>query len=297
MRHYCPTIPEAVALVVILLFCDARVSAFHIREVGDASLRKLGLRNATRRPQKISSAISSAHPAEQPESPLSGLVQGMLEAQKEIARETRELSNLAIQNLNPAIPILGSDGVYNILNEEQLHNFQSTHSNKLVILKFSSPVCKACRDLKQKFRHLGQSPKFAGKPVVFADITLSNNKHVRDPFRDYVTSQLLVQKIPSLQFYAPGSHLVSTVGCDPETGCSWSKLKEQMIGFVEQWASQIQTEQAATIVSTIKDEDIVELVSPDMESITALQPNNKQSLFQTLKTRIEKALSQRQQDC
>lgn len=289
------------ALVATHLGNDAKVGAFRtVRESGVPCNRAFGVTDTLPQCRKIA-ALFSAHPAEQPESSsLSGLVNGMLQAQQEMAKEARELQNRAnLQRHNPGMPVLGSDGVYSILSEDQLHNFQTANADKLVILKFSSPVCKACRELKQKFRHLNESPNFAGRPVVFADIVLSNNKNVQDPLRDYVTSQLRVQKIPSLQFYSDGTHLVDTVGCDPETGCSWSKIKQQMVQFVEQWAPQIQTE-VTEASSSISDQEIVETMSEDMESINAVhtttstpEPIHSKTLLQSLQGRLRDALFRR----
>ena len=90
--------------------------------------------------------------------------------------------------------------------------------------------------LKQKFQTLHRNPKFAGAPVVFADIVVSNNKKVQDPFRDYITSQLEVQRIPSIHFYASGSDaLVDEIVCDEEGGCSWPKIQQQMLDFIGQY--------------------------------------------------------------
>lgn len=299
MSSPCNTV-SAIALVMgIFLVND--VGAFQNQEIGDASIRTRWLTptlssSARKKTTVIFSALSAERP---PESSLSGLVSGMLEAQMEIAKETRELENLTmLQSHNPGMPLLGNDGVYCILNEEQLHNFQLAHSDKLVILKFSSPVCKACRALKEKFRHLNQKPYFVGQPVVFADIVLSNNKNFRDPFRDYVTSNLKVQKIPSLQFYSPGTLLESTVGCDPETGCSWSKIKAQMIQFVEEFAPQIHPAVFEGIavpdcnnkhISDSLEEETTEAICTAVQT-TTVQASSTPSLLQSMPSRIRDIL-------
>jgi thiol-disulfide isomerase/thioredoxin len=278
---------SALALVTTFLLNNAR--PFYIRRCRNACKCNVGLTNTA--PSKNPSILFSANPSEHHESTLSGLVSDMLEAQKEISKEARDLQNLVkLQCHDAGMPILGSEGVYSILNEEQLHNFQSAHADKLIILKFSSPVCKACRALKQKFRHLDQAPEFVGQPLVFADIVLSNNKSFRDPFRDYITSQLNVQKIPSLQFYSAGTVLVDTVGCDPETGCSWSKIKHQMSQFVKQWAPQIQAE-----IRAVGNEDaIAENVSEDLASTGSMQSKEitKSTLLQALQSRLRNFMFQ-----
>jgi len=161
---------------------------------------------------------------------LSGLLGEMFQAKLEMSREAKELESLSSNNSD--MPVLGNDGIYRIISQSQLENFKAANADKLVFLKFSSPICAACRMLKQKFQTLHRSPKFAGAPVVFADIVISNNKKVPDPFRDYITSQLHVRRIPSIHFYAGGSDAnVDQIFCD-EGGCSWPKIQQQMLDFV-----------------------------------------------------------------
>ncbi|KAG7347574.1 thioredoxin [Nitzschia inconspicua] len=285
---------QSALVLTISLLSNATVVAFRTQEVGDVAIRIQTSRFRhgaidSRRALMLYSAIS----AEQPESSLSGLVNGMLEAHKEIAKEAKEREDITkLSSQNPGMPLLGSDGVYNILNEEQLHNFRSAHADKLVILKFSSPVCKACRALKQKFRHLNDAPHFVGQPVVFADIVISNNKNFKDSFREYVTKQLNVRQIPSLQFYSAGNHLVNTVGCDPETGCSWTKIKQQMVEFVQKWAPEVKR-------SSVK--EVVGILSEDMESITHMKPSGtpttaSTSLLHAMHRRIRAVLFRHRDD-
>ncbi|KAL3924598.1 MAG: hypothetical protein SGILL_000951 [Bacillariaceae sp.] len=152
----------------------------------------------------------------------------MLHAQQEISKENkRQLER-------------GNRGVYNILSEQHYRRFQQDHADKLIILKFSSPVCAACRHLKPHFQKLHATFAEKEKPVVFADIiVVSNNKNFRDPFRDFVSSKLNVRKLPTVQLYATGGQLIDTVACDPQ-GCSWSQMKQQMVNFVNQWAPNVE---------------------------------------------------------
>jgi hypothetical protein len=198
--------------------------------------------------QPRTTSLSSAASSSSSSSSLSGLVGGMLKAQAEISKEVQELQQLQGDG-DKGMPILGQDGIYKILNEEQFHNFKAAHADKLVILKFSSPVCQACRMLKEKFRSLIKSgdTRFAGQPLVFADILVSNDKRYQDPFRDYVTSKLNVQKIPSIQLLSADT-LVDTIGCAPE-GCSWTNLKQQMVAFVEEFAPTLLAPTAVVVAA------------------------------------------------
>mmetsp|Transcript_11272 Transcript_11272/g.27071 ORF Transcript_11272/g.27071 Transcript_11272/m.27071 type:complete len:280 (-) Transcript_11272:210-1049(-) len=164
---------------------------------------------------------------------LSNLLGDMFQAKLEMSRETRELKSLVSEDND--MPILGTDGIYRIINQRQLENFKAANSDKLLFLKFGSPICAACRMLKQKFQMLHRNPKFAGAPVVFADIVISNNKRVPDPFRDYITSQLEVQRIPTIHFYAGGSDaVVDQIFCEDGGGCSWPKIQQRMLDSVRQ---------------------------------------------------------------
>ncbi len=130
-------------------------------------------------------------------------------------------------------------------------NFKAANADKLVFLKFSSPICAACRMLRQKFQTLHRSPKFAGKPVVFADIVISNNKKIADPFRDYITTQLQVRRIPSIHFYARGSEgLVDEIFCDEKDGCSWPKIQQQMLDFIGQYHTPTTTHNVSSAGTT-----------------------------------------------
>jgi hypothetical protein len=210
-------------------------------------------RTRTERVQKSqhsrTTSLSSAASSSSSSSSLSGLVGGMLKAQAEISKEKQELQQLQDDDGDKGMPILGQDGIYKILNEEQFHNFKAAHADKLVILKFSSPVCQACRMLKEKFRSLIKSgdTRFAGQPLVFADILVSNDKRYQDPFRDYVTSKLNVQRIPSIQLLSADT-LVDTIGCAPE-GCSWTNLKQQMVAFVEEFAPTLLAPTAVVVTA------------------------------------------------
>jgi len=179
---------------------------------------------------------------ENPEA-LSDLLGEMFQAKLEISRETKELKSLMSEDRD--MPVLGTNGIYRIANQRQLENFKAANADKLVFVKFSSPICAACRMLKQKFETLHRSPKFEGAPVVFADIVISNNKRVQDPFRDYITSELQVRRIPSIHFYGGGS--TDQIFCDEDGGCSWPKIQQQMLDFVGNHSRA-----AATTKSSVK---------------------------------------------
>jgi thiol-disulfide isomerase/thioredoxin len=138
-------------------------------------------------------------------------------------------------------------------------NFLDAHSHQIVILKFSSPFCKACQMLKQKFRLLHHDPKFENQPFVLGDISVSNNPNLVDDLAQFVVNDLQVTKIPTLHFYV-GGRLVETIVCGEE-GCGWTKLHPQMVNALEEWGPLVD-EKAA-----IQGEDsIVNDVAPTASS-------------------------------
>lgn len=207
--------------LLLFAFVVSTVAAFPIT----------GSKSSVRREQyELYSSQANNNAADDPRA-LSGLLGEMFEAKLEMSKENKQLESLLTENSD--MPVLGHDGIYRIVSQNQLENFKAANADKLVFLKFSSPICAACRMLRQKFQTLHRSPKFAGKPVVFADIVISNNKKVADPFRDYITSQLQVERVPSIHFYGNGG-LVDEIFCDDETGCSWPKIQQQMLDFIGQ---------------------------------------------------------------
>lgn len=166
-------------------------------------------------------------------------------------------------------------------------NFQAEHSDKLVFMKFSSPICQACRMLKQKFQqlHRSEDPRFVTAPVVFADIVISNNKKVKDPFRDYVTSQLQVKRIPTIYFYVNGGDTpVDKFCCDLDTGgCSWPTIQQKMLQSIDQWTTKVTGDdgitqhyevlrKATTTLHKDNDDGIVEKAAVKDDNVVLISP-------------------------
>jgi thiol-disulfide isomerase/thioredoxin len=226
---------------------------------------------------------------------LSNIVNGMLQTQQEIARETKELyqSLQQSQDDDRSLPQLGKDGIYNIMNQEQLLNFKSINSDKMIILKFSSPVCQACRVLKQQFPSLRKNETkftFFNDAIVVADITISNNKNMRDPFRDYVTSELNIHKIPTIHLYKSNNQLVKTITCDPQKGCSWSAIKKQIIEFVNEYGPALVQQQQQQQQQENEDDNSILFTHQDVNSEQTSSTWIKRSLsrFQSIRIRIQR---------
>jgi thiol-disulfide isomerase/thioredoxin len=130
-------------------------------------------------------------------------------------------------------------------------NFLDANSQQIVILKFSSPFCKACQMLKQKFRLLHHDPKFENQPFVLGDISVSNNPNVVDDMAQFVVNDLQVTKIPTLHFYV-GGRLVETIVCGEE-GCGWTILHPQMVDVLEEWGPLVVTHKEEDSTTTVHD--------------------------------------------
>ena len=81
------------------------------------------------------------------------------------------------------------------------------HPDKLVVIKFFAPWCRACKGLEPKFLQIVQDEKYQDLPLLWADLSIQHNK-------DFVKS-LGVLALPSIQFYASGGRLVESFPCGP----------------------------------------------------------------------------------
>jgi Ca2+-binding EF-hand superfamily protein/thiol-disulfide isomerase/thioredoxin len=78
--------------------------------------------------------------------------------------------------------------------------------DKLVVLKFFAPWCRACKGLEPKFLQIAKDEKYQDLPIMWADMSIQHNK-------DFVKF-LGVLALPSVQFYANGGQ-VESFPCGP----------------------------------------------------------------------------------
>lgn len=105
------------------------------------------------------------------------------------------------------LPELGSDGLYHIMNKEQHLAFLKAHPDKLIVIKFFAPWCRACKGLEPKFLQIVKDKKYGGLPILWADFSVQHNK-------DYVKS-LGILALPSMHFYAGSDGLIENFPCGP----------------------------------------------------------------------------------
>lgn len=118
------------------------------------------------------------------------------------------------------MPERGKDGVYHVMDQPQFRALLDCHKDKLVVLKVFAPWCKACKGLEPKFNALVRDEKYQNLPIVWASLTIQNNK-------DFVKS-IGVLALPTIQFYARGQKM-ETFACGPS---KVPILKRKLVQFV-----------------------------------------------------------------
>lgn len=96
------------------------------------------------------------------------------------------------------------------------------HKDKLIVLKVYAPWCKACKGLEPKFNALVRDPKYDSLPIVWADLSIQNNK-------EFVKS-IGVLALPTIQFYARGQRM-ETFACGPS---KVPILKRKLVQFINE---------------------------------------------------------------
>lgn len=106
------------------------------------------------------------------------------------------------QYLIPPSPILPPTPIH------QIRAFLEENPDKLVVVKFFAPWCKACKVLEPKFLSIVKDPQYQDLPIVFSDLSVAGNK-------EYL-KHLGVLALPSIQFYAgKEGGLVESFPCGP----------------------------------------------------------------------------------
>jgi calmodulin len=90
----------------------------------------------------------------------------------------------------------------------------------LIVLKVYAPWCKACKGLEPKFNAMVRDDKYSNLPIVWADLTIQNNK-------EFVKS-IGVLALPTIQFYARGQRM-ETFACGPS---KVPILKRKLVQFI-----------------------------------------------------------------
>lgn len=103
-------------------------------------------------------------------------------------------------------PTQDKDGVYYIGNRQQHAAFLAANKDKIVVLKFFAPWCRACKAMSPKFVRVADDDMCKDMPVVFAEMSIQHNKEF--------VKEIGVLALPTVQFYVGGS-LHDSFACGP----------------------------------------------------------------------------------
>eukprot|EP00560_Eucampia_antarctica_P007564 CAMPEP_0197828544 /NCGR_PEP_ID=MMETSP1437-20131217/5082_1 /TAXON_ID=49252 ORGANISM="Eucampia antarctica, Strain CCMP1452" /NCGR_SAMPLE_ID=MMETSP1437 /ASSEMBLY_ACC=CAM_ASM_001096 /LENGTH=622 /DNA_ID=CAMNT_0043429785 /DNA_START=103 /DNA_END=1974 /DNA_ORIENTATION=+ len=99
------------------------------------------------------------------------------------------------------------NGIYLLENKEDHTALIGANPDKIVVLKFFAPWCRACKGLEPKYVQIAKDPKYEELPIVFAQMSVQGNK-------DYIKS-LGVVALPSVLIYAGIEGLLENFPCGP----------------------------------------------------------------------------------
>jgi len=105
------------------------------------------------------------------------------------------------------MPVADENGIYEITNAEQHQAFLRANPDKVVVLKFYAPWCRACKGLQPKFIKIRKDEKYERLPMLWAQMSIQHNK-------DYIKS-IGVLALPSVHIYAGAEGLVENFPCGP----------------------------------------------------------------------------------
>eukprot|EP00814_Leptocylindrus_danicus_P015923 CAMPEP_0116040942 /NCGR_PEP_ID=MMETSP0321-20121206/24696_1 /TAXON_ID=163516 /ORGANISM="Leptocylindrus danicus var. danicus, Strain B650" /LENGTH=645 /DNA_ID=CAMNT_0003520927 /DNA_START=100 /DNA_END=2037 /DNA_ORIENTATION=- len=111
-------------------------------------------------------------------------------------------------------------GIYQVENEADHKALLAAHPDRLVVLKFYAPWCRACKGLAPRYKNIATTDVYQN--AVFAELNVQNN-------RDYVKA-LGVLALPNVHFYAGNQGLVENFPCGPsKLPILKRKLKEWLL--------------------------------------------------------------------
>lgn len=107
----------------------------------------------------------------------------------------------------PAFPKLLKNGIYEIQNADQHSAWLNANPDKIMVIKFYAPWCRACKSVEPKFVQISRDPKYADIPIIFGQLSVQHNKAF--------VKGLGIMALPSMQIYAGSEGLVENFPCGP----------------------------------------------------------------------------------
>lgn len=159
-------------------------------------------------------------------------------------------------------PVKDQNGVYQIGNKEQHSAFLAANPDKLVVMKFYAPWCRACKGLAPKFLQVVNDEKYSGIPILWAELSVLHNK-------DFVKS-LGVLALPSIHFYAGANGLIENFPCGPS---KVPILKRKLVQFINDWVhpETMMVKQPNLLLDIDCDDDSLKETEPCRERDVRLQ--------------------------
>jgi len=152
-----------------------------------------------------------------PTNPNSARIEAILNKPKKSAPEKKRVE------VGGAMIKISGDGIYEIDTPEEHAALIAGNQDKIILLKFFAPWCRACKGLAPKYIALAKDEKLKGLPLVFAEMSISNNK-------DFVKS-LGVLALPSIQFYIGCEGVIENFPCGPS---KVPILKKKLIALINE---------------------------------------------------------------
>lgn len=100
-----------------------------------------------------------------------------------------------------------NNGIYDLAGKDDHLAFLEKYPDKILIVKFFAPWCRACKGLEPKFVQLSKDKKYNGLPLIFAQLSVAHSK-------EYVKG-LGILALPSIHIYAGREGLVENFPCGP----------------------------------------------------------------------------------
>jgi len=99
------------------------------------------------------------------------------------------------------------NGIYDLLTEDDHLALLAAHPGKIIVMKFYAPWCRTCKGLEPKFAQIAKDPKYAGLPLLFAQMSVQHSK-------EYIKS-LNILALPSVHINAGTEGLIENFPCGP----------------------------------------------------------------------------------
>ena len=103
---------------------------------------------------------------------------------------------------------ISDDGIFEVDSPAEYAALIAGNQDKIILIKFYSPYCRACKGLAPKYIALTKDERLANLPIVFAE--MDTTKYHRD-----FAKKLGVKALPSIQFHVGQEGILENYPCAP----------------------------------------------------------------------------------